>query len=197
MRWMVAEELPLSKETVAGRAAAAILCFEALIGRCSASFFGLVFNPSDLKVQVKSRHLWWPGGSSSAVGEIVSPSCVGEKQINLSLPWVFLAWITKKVVSGREQVGRTYMPPEIFASATQKLPALDALISPGVFLNHHGIRGKSPPSSTNCKTVGAADCGPCPSMLLVGWDSESSDCQGKKPEILRAWVVFFKDWHLS
>lgn len=64
------------------------------------------------------------------MGEIVAPLCARDKQIGVSLPCSFEY---KESCSWTKQAVRTYTPPEIFASATQKVSALDALTSTGIF----------------------------------------------------------------
>lgn len=61
-------------------------------------------------------------GALFCVGEIVAPLCARDKQMGISLPCFFEY---KESCSWTKQVVRAYMPPETFASATQKVSALE------------------------------------------------------------------------
>lgn len=99
IRWTTAEAFSLSKEMVAELAAmTTMLCFWSVDQQIFGILFPyLVFKPSDLKVQVKSHHLWWTEASSFAVGGN-SFSLMFKRQTDwLIFALLSLAWIQRKL----------------------------------------------------------------------------------------------------
>lgn len=172
-RWTIAEEFCLRREWRNPQHQQQFCVFEVMVSKHAAFFFGgrresglqLILSES---ASQKSPPLV-TRGVLFCVGEIVAPLCARDKQIGVSLPCSFEY---KESCSLEKQAVRTYTPPEIFASATQKVSALDALTSTGIFKKHlYGIKQNH---TIECQWEDSscyADCGPFQHMLN-GWDRD-------------------------